>query len=93
LEENCECRIQSRRRFPIYAPASRNVRHSGSSILASPRYDFALEALRDNVFDKWREYDAEDSVRFYALRLHDVGFIKSNPQKPMAESTDWRFFN
>jgi len=32
-------------------------------ILASPRYDFALKALRDNVFDKWREYDAEDSVR------------------------------
>jgi len=32
-------------------------------------------------------------VRFYALRLHDVGFIKSNPQKLIAESTDWRFFN
>jgi len=59
----------------------------------TPRYDLALGALRDNVFDKWREYDAEDTVRFYALRLHDVGFIKSNPQKLIAESTDWRFLD
>ena len=59
----------------------------------TPRYDRALQAIRDNVFDKWREYDAEDSVRFYALRLHDVGFIKSNPQKLIAENTDWRFLD
>jgi NitT/TauT family transport system substrate-binding protein len=59
----------------------------------TPRYDRALEALRENIFDKWREYDAEDTVRFYALRLHEVGFIKSNPQKLISESTDWRFFN
>ena len=37
--------------------------------------------------------DAEDTVRFYALQLHDVGFIKSSPQKIIAENTDWRFFN
>jgi NitT/TauT family transport system substrate-binding protein len=59
----------------------------------TPRYDRALEALHDNIFDKWRDYDAEDTVRFYALRLHDVGFIKSNPQKLIADSTDWRFFD
>ena len=59
----------------------------------TPRYDFAVEALKDNIFDKWRDYDAEDTVRFYALRLHDVGFIKSNPQKLIAEATDWRAFN
>jgi NitT/TauT family transport system substrate-binding protein len=59
----------------------------------TPRYDFALQALKDNIFDKWRDYDAEDTVRFYALRLHDVGFIKSNPQKLIAEATDWRAFN
>ena len=59
----------------------------------TPRYDLAVEALHDNIFDRWRDYDAEDTVRFYALRLHDVGFIKSNPQKLIAESADWRFFN
>jgi NitT/TauT family transport system substrate-binding protein len=32
-------------------------------------------------------------VRFYALRLHGVGMIKSSPQKIIAEGTDWRFLN
>ena len=30
---------------------------------------------------QWREYDPEDTLRFYALRLHEVGMIKSTPQK------------
>jgi NitT/TauT family transport system substrate-binding protein len=33
----------------------------------------------------------EDTVRFYALRLQEVGLIKSTPQKIIAEGTDWRF--
>ena len=32
-------------------------------------------------------------MRFYALRLHEAGMIKSSPQKIIAEGTDWRFFN
>jgi NitT/TauT family transport system substrate-binding protein len=59
----------------------------------TPRYDYAVEALRDIPYDKWREYDPEDTIRFYALRLHEVGFIKSTPQKIIAENTDWRFLN
>jgi NitT/TauT family transport system substrate-binding protein len=59
----------------------------------TPRYDYALQTLRENAYDKWREYDAEDTVRFYALRLHEAGFIKSSPQKIIAENTDWRFLN
>jgi NitT/TauT family transport system substrate-binding protein len=42
---------------------------------------------------KWREYDPEDTLRFYALRLHDLGFVKSVPQKILAEGTDWRFLD
>jgi NitT/TauT family transport system substrate-binding protein len=57
------------------------------------RYDYALQTLRENSYDKWREYDAEDTLRFYALRMHEAGFIKSSPQKIIAEGTDWRFFN
>jgi NitT/TauT family transport system substrate-binding protein len=30
----------------------------------APRYDDALETLSGIPYDKWREYDAEDSVRF-----------------------------
>jgi NitT/TauT family transport system substrate-binding protein len=57
------------------------------------RYDYALQALADLPYDKWREYDPEDTVRFYALRLHEAGMIKSTPQKIIAEGTDWRFLN
>ena len=57
------------------------------------RYDYALQALSELPYDKWREYDAEDTVRFYALRLHEVGMIKTTPQKIIANSTDWRFLN
>ena len=59
----------------------------------TPRYDYALQTLNENAYDKWREYDAEDAVRFYALRLREFGFIKSSPQKILAEGTDWRFVN
>jgi len=55
------------------------------------RYDYALQTLRDNPYDKWREYDPEDTLRFYALRMREAGFVKSSPQKIIADGTDWRF--
>jgi len=58
----------------------------------TPRYDYAFQTLSENGY-KWREYDAEDTIRFYALRLRDVGLIKSTPQKIIADGTDWRFLN
>jgi NitT/TauT family transport system substrate-binding protein len=57
------------------------------------RYDYALEAMKDLPYSQWREYDPEDTVRFYALRLHEAGMIKSSPQKIIAQGIDWRFFN
>ena len=57
------------------------------------RYDLMRQVLKDIPYGKWRDYDAEDTVRFYALRLHDVGMIKTNPQKMIAQGTDWRFLN
>jgi NitT/TauT family transport system substrate-binding protein len=57
------------------------------------RYDYALETLTGIPYDKWRDYDAEDSIRFYALRMREAGFIKSSPQKIITEGTDWRFLN
>jgi NitT/TauT family transport system substrate-binding protein len=56
-------------------------------------YDYALQTLNDNPYDKWRDYDAEDTIRFYALRMREAGFIKSSPQKIIADGTDWRFLN
>jgi len=57
------------------------------------RYDYALQTLTENPYAAWREYDAEDTIRFYALRMRELGMIKSSPQKIIANGTDWRFLN
>ena len=57
------------------------------------RYDYALQALSEVRYDVWRDLDPEDSLHFYALRLHEAGLIKANPQNLLAEHTDWRFLN
>jgi NitT/TauT family transport system substrate-binding protein len=54
-------------------------------------YAYALETMQDVGYDRWREYDAEDTIRFYGLRLQEAGLIKSTPQKIIAQGTDWRF--
>ncbi len=56
-------------------------------------YDYALQAVKSLPYGKWREYNPEDTVRFYALRLREAGMIKSSPQKIIAQGTDWRFLN
>jgi NitT/TauT family transport system substrate-binding protein len=55
------------------------------------QYEYALQMMRDLPYGRWRDYSPEDTVRFYALRLHEAGMIKSTPQKLIAEGTDWRF--
>jgi len=57
------------------------------------RYDYALEALTEVPYNRWRDYDPEDTIRFYALRLHEAGMIKSSPQKIIADGADWRFLD
>jgi len=57
------------------------------------RYDYALQALSEIRYDAWRDLDPEDTLRFYALRLHEAGLIQSSPQKLIAEHTDWRFLD
>ena len=56
-------------------------------------YDYALQAMKDVPYGRWREYDPEDTVRFYALRLHEAGMVNSTPNKIIAERTDSRFLN
>jgi NitT/TauT family transport system substrate-binding protein len=55
------------------------------------RYDYALQTLKDLPYARWREYDPEDALRFYALRLREAGMIKASPQKIIAQAADWRF--
>jgi NitT/TauT family transport system substrate-binding protein len=56
-------------------------------------YAYTRQLMQELPYGQWREYNPEDTVRFYALRLHEVGMIKSSPQKIIAQGTDWRFLN
>jgi NitT/TauT family transport system substrate-binding protein len=56
-------------------------------------YDYALTTMKEINYNRWREYDPEDTVRFYSLRLREVGLVKSSPRKLIAQGTDWRFLS
>ena len=69
--------------------AARNIVDRGFT----NQYNYALKTLQEVRYDQWREYDPEDTIRYYALRLHEAGIIKSSPQKIIADTTDWRFLD
>jgi NitT/TauT family transport system substrate-binding protein len=56
-------------------------------------YDYALKAMQEIPYNTWREYDPADTLRFFALRLHDAGLVKRSPDELIAKGTDWRFLN
>jgi NitT/TauT family transport system substrate-binding protein len=57
------------------------------------RYETTIQTLREIPYGTWREYSPEDALRFYALRMRDVGMLNSTPQQIIAKGTDWRFLN
>jgi NitT/TauT family transport system substrate-binding protein len=50
---------------------------------------FMAQALGEIPYDKWRDYSPEDTIRFWALRLKELGIIKYNPQEFINKNTDW----
>ena len=52
---------------------------------------YILQTLRDIPYGRWREYNPEDTIRFYALRMRETGLLKPNPQQFIEQHTDWRF--
>ena len=54
-------------------------------------YDYALQTMKEIPYGRWREYNPEDTVRFLALRLREVGMITATPQTILAQGSDWRF--
>ena len=59
----------------------------------TPNYDYALQAMKDIPYNRWRTFNPEDTIRFYALTLHGVGMVKSTPDEIIKQGTDWRFLN
>jgi hypothetical protein len=45
---------------------------------------------RELPYAVWRDYDTEDTIRFYGLRMHELGMIKSPPQKLIADQRKLR---
>lgn len=58
-----------------------------------PRYEIALEIVKGMPYLRWRDADPADTLRFHALRLHELGMIRSSPNELVAQGTDWRFLN
>ena len=59
----------------------------------TPQYEYARATLSEVPYDNWRDYDPGDTIRYYALRLHEAGLIKSSPTRIIADGADWRFLN
>ncbi|MEO6023398.1 MAG: ABC transporter substrate-binding protein [Burkholderiales bacterium] len=57
------------------------------------RLTIGLEVMKTLRYDRWREYDPTDTLRYFALRLYEVGMIKTSPEKFIAQAADWRFLN
>jgi NitT/TauT family transport system substrate-binding protein len=56
-------------------------------------FDIALNVVSSLPYRRWRDAHPEDTVRFHALRLHEVGMIRSVPQAILENGTDWRFLD
>jgi NitT/TauT family transport system substrate-binding protein len=57
----------------------------------APDYKYALEAMEEIPYNRWRLYDPEDTVRFYSLLLNGVGMIKNAPDQIIQKGTNWSF--
>jgi NitT/TauT family transport system substrate-binding protein len=64
-----------------------------SDKLYEPRYPLGLELVQSLPYTRWREANPEDTIRFHALRLHEVGMVKNSPNKLIEQSMDLRFLN
>jgi NitT/TauT family transport system substrate-binding protein len=54
---------------------------------------YILQALKDIPYDTWREFNPEETIRFFALRMHDVGMLKTPPDEFIKKHCDWTFVN
>jgi NitT/TauT family transport system substrate-binding protein len=56
-------------------------------------YEYALQTTKEMqmAYEQSRQFDPEDTIRFYSLRLHEVGMVKTTPNKLIAQAGEWRF--
>ena len=54
-------------------------------------YETALQVFSEVPYALWRDVDPEDTLRFYALRMHKLGLIETPPEELVTKASDWRF--
>ena len=56
-------------------------------------YNYTVQAMQEIPYNRWRQYNPEDTVRYYALKLRDAGMIKSAPEDIIKHGTNWQFLD
>ncbi len=56
-------------------------------------YETALQVFSEIPYAQWREFDPEDTLRFFALRMHKLGLLKESPDRLISRIADWRFLD
>ena len=54
---------------------------------------YIFQAIKDIPYGNWRGYNPEDTIRYYALRLREVGMLKTQPETFIKKHTDWTVVN
>lgn len=71
--------------------AAREYVARGFYATASPNdEEITNEVIRDLSYD-WREFDPEETLRFFALRLADAKIVRSTPQQIIAQGSDFAY--
>ena len=52
-----------------------------------------MQVFSEVPYTLWRDFDPEDTLRFYSLRMHKLGLIKTAPEALVSKISDWRFLN
>ena len=56
-------------------------------------YELLAQSLTAIGYDRWRDFDTDDAIRFYTLRMREVGMSKADPINIIADGTNWQFLN
>jgi len=71
--------------------AARYLVDRGFTVL--PYDEGLIDGIHAPSYASWRDFDPEDTMRFYALRLRDAGLVKSTPDELIARAADFRYLN
>jgi len=71
-------------------PAAAVVAGISQSLLGTTAYDTAVAVMKNCKFE-WRDIDAGESLRFFALQLAEYKLLKGAPQQLLAQASDFGY--